>query len=60
MRGDDVRRVRTERTEPAPRSATRDGPDATCVDSKTHAIDAARIDFHTGSHGVGIVIIVVN
>ena len=36
MRGDDVRRVRTERTEPAPRSATRDGPDAT--DSKIHAI----------------------
>ena len=40
VRGDDVRRVRTERTEPAPRSATRDGPDATCVDSKIHAIAA--------------------
>ena len=40
VRGDDVRRVRTERTEPAPRSATRDGPDATCVDGKTHAVDA--------------------
>ncbi len=55
MRGDDVRRVRTERTEPAPRSATRDGPDATCVDSKVHAIDATP---HTGRHGVGVVVVV--
>jgi hypothetical protein len=57
VRGDDVRRVRTERTEPAPRSATRDGPDATCVDSKIHAIDAAP---DTGRHGVGLVVVVVD
>ena len=57
VRGDDVRRVRTERTEPAPRSATRDGPDATCVDIKF--TPSTRIDFHTGRHGVGVVVVFV-
>ena len=56
MRGDDVRRVRTERTEPAPRSATRDGPDATCVDSKITPSTSRMIS--SGRHGVGIVVVV--